>query len=117
MLLALLTQSTEHLLYSILESQSAIENPICSACDPCQSVEYLYIVILGSIPELHILVDSVGLTLPLLFCLWLMTTKGDRALLMHPHRFISNETPVQHDAAQDEQWLQGQRLRMGIDLQ
>ena len=45
-----------------------------------------------------------------------MTTKGDRALLMHPHKFISNETPVQQDAAQDEQWLQGQRLRMGIDF-
>jgi hypothetical protein len=29
----------------------------------------------------------------------------------------SNETPVRHDAAQDEKWLQGQRLRMGIDLQ
>jgi hypothetical protein len=117
MLLALLTQSSEHLLYIILESQKAIENPICSACDPCQSVEYLYIVILGSIPELLILVDSVGLTLPLLFCLWLMLTKGDRALLMHPHKFISDEAPVQHDAAQGEQWLQGQRLRMGIDFQ
>ena len=46
-----------------------------------------------------------------------MTTKGDRALLMHPHKFISNETPVQHDAGQDEQWLQAQRLRMGIDFQ
>jgi hypothetical protein len=46
-----------------------------------------------------------------------MTTKSDRALLMHPHKFISDETPVRHDAAQDEQWLQGQRLRMGIDLQ
>ena len=46
-----------------------------------------------------------------------MTTKSDRALLMHPHRFISNEAPVQYDVAQDEQWLQGQRLRTGIDLQ
>jgi hypothetical protein len=45
-----------------------------------------------------------------------MTTKGDRALLMHPHRFISNEAPARHDAAQDEQWLQAQRLRMGIDF-
>jgi hypothetical protein len=46
-----------------------------------------------------------------------MTTKGDRALLMHPRKFISNEAPVQNDAAQDEQWLLGQRLRMGMDLQ
>ncbi len=46
-----------------------------------------------------------------------MMTKGDRALLMHPRKFISDETPVQHDAVQDEQWLLGQRLRTGIDLQ
>ena len=46
-----------------------------------------------------------------------MTTKGDRALLTHPRKFISDEAPVQNDAAQDEQWLQGQRLRMGIDFQ
>ena len=116
MLLALLTQSTVSLLYSIIQSQGAEENLTFKACDSCQSVEYLYLVILDSIPEFKILVDCVGLTLPLLFCLWLMTTKGDRALLMHPHKFISNETPVQHDAAQDEQWLQGQRLRMGIDF-
>ena len=46
-----------------------------------------------------------------------MATKGDRALLTHPRKFISDAAPVQNDAAQDEQWLQGQRLRMGIDLQ
>jgi hypothetical protein len=116
MLLALLTQSTVYLLHSIIHSQSVKDNPNCKACESCQSVEYLYVAIFDSIPEFTILVDSVGLTLPLLFCLWLMTTKGDRALLMHPHKFISNETPVQQDAAQDEQWLQGQRLRMGIDF-
>ena len=116
MLLALLTQSTVSLLLSIVESQGVKDNPNCKACGSCQSVEHLYNIILDSIPEFIILVDSVGLTLPLLFCLWLMTTKGDRALLMHPHKFISNETPVLQDAAQDEQWLQGQRLRMGIDF-
>ncbi len=62
------------------------------------------------------LAGCFGFTLPLLFCLWLMTTKGDRALLTHPRKFISDEAPVQNDAAQDEQWLQGQRLRMGIDF-
>jgi hypothetical protein len=46
-----------------------------------------------------------------------MTTKSDRALLMYPRKFISNEALVRHDVAQDEQGLQGQRLRMGIDLQ
>jgi hypothetical protein len=117
MLLALLTQSTHSLLISIVSSQGADENPKCNACDPCQSLNFLILAILASIPELTILVDCVGLTLPLLFCLWLMTTKGDRALLLHPHKFISNATPVQRDAAQDEQWLQGQRLRMGIDFQ
>jgi hypothetical protein len=116
MLLALLTQSAVFLLISIIHVRYADPDPNCKACESCQSVEYLFLVILDSIPELEILVTSVGLTLPLLFCLWLMTTKGDRALLMHPHKFISNETPVQQDAAQDEQWLQGQRLRMGIDF-
>ena len=117
MLLALLTQSTVSLLYSITHIRSnGDQNPNCKACESCQSVEHLYVAIFDSIPELVILVDCVGLTLPLLFCLWLMTTKGDRALLMHPHKFISNETPVLQDAAQDEQWLQEQRLRMGIDF-
>jgi hypothetical protein len=29
----------------------------------------------------------------------------------------SNETPARHDAALDEKWLQGQRLRMGMECQ
>jgi hypothetical protein len=49
--------------------------------------------------------------------LWLMTTPEDRALLLHPHKFRTEEMSLQLAETEIEARLRAERERMGINLQ
>ena len=68
------------------------------------------------LPEGYPLLLSLSSTLPLVFSLWLMTTPEDRALLLHPHRFLSDRISLQPVQTEREQKQYAERLRLGIDL-
>ena len=68
-------------------------------------------------PEGFPLLLSLSMTLPLVFSLWLMTTPEDRALLLHPHRFLSDRIALQPVQTEREQQQYAERLRLGINLQ
>jgi hypothetical protein len=87
------------------------QNPACRDCEPCQSVEFLMSQWHLYTPELFPLTTSLCSTLPLLFSLWLMTTKEDRLLLLRPSLFLTEQ--VQRDT---EARLKNERIRMGIEL-
>ncbi len=94
-------------------------NPACGVCESCQLVgrfmlEWYYYTFL---PEGFPLLLSLSSTLPLVFSLWLMTTPEDRALLLHPHRFISDTISLQPVQTEREQKQYAERLRLGINLQ
>jgi hypothetical protein len=101
-------------------------NPGCQPCESCQPVEFFMLVwyTFTFFPEGFPLLVSLCSTLPLVFSLWLMTTQEDRALLLHPHRFRSENIslePVQteRDGSVSDRAgsLYRERLRLGINLQ
>ena len=67
-------------------------------------------------PELVPLVTSLSSTLPMVFSLWVMTTPEDRALLMHPSRFLTAEMAAHPVETSREARLKAERKRLGIDL-
>ncbi len=70
-------------------------------------------------PELFPLVASLSSALPLVFSLWLMTTKEDRALLVYPSRFLSEAVvlrQLQEHLTEAEARLRAEKIRMGINL-
>ena len=70
-------------------------------------------------PELSHLVISLCSTLPLIFSLWLMMTKEDRELMLHPSRFrahsalLTSPPPAEMDL---DSRLKSHRVRMGVEL-
>ena len=66
-------------------------------------------------PEVFPLVSSLGSVLPLLFSLWLMTTREDRALMLNPDRFRSDAVALRVEN-QTEARLKAERMRMGVDM-
>ncbi len=98
---------------------NAKRNTSCGECEPCQNVEYLMSIWYykafhpGALP----LLVSLCSTLPLVFSLWLMTTPEDRAMLLHPERFLTENIEMQHLRTDRETKLYAERLRMGINLQ
>ncbi len=91
--------------------------PRCSLCDSrCQSIQYVIALWYLRTPEIAPLVASLGMPLPLCFALWLMTTPEDRALLMHPGRFLSDAVALQPAETELDARLRAERVRMGIDL-
>jgi hypothetical protein len=93
------------------------EDPRCGFCESCQNTGvfmfywYFYVFFNDGAPLLY----SLGSTLPLMFSLWLMTTPEDRALLLHPHRFLSERISLQ-PVLTERETLYAERLRLGIDL-
>ncbi len=89
----------------------------CGLCDmSCQSVNWLIAVWYNFTPEMFPLVVSLCTTLPLIFSLWLMTTPEDRALLMHPSKFRTEEITLNPFENPREAQLRAERIRMGINL-
>ena len=68
------------------------------------------------LPEGFPLLLSLSSTLPLVFSLWLMTTPEDRALLLHPHRFRSDNISMQPVRTERDEKQYAERLRLGINL-
>ena len=67
-------------------------------------------------PELLPLVTSLSSTLPMVLSLWMMTTPEDRALLMHPSRFLAEEMAAHPVETSREARLKAERKRLGINL-
>ncbi len=93
-------------------------NPACYLCELCQEVGLFMLIWYNYtfLPEGFPLLVSLSCTLPLVFSLWLMTTPEDRALLLHPHRFRSEEISVQPVRTEREQQQYAERLRLGINM-
>ena len=114
-LLALLVRSFFAVFIAIFYTNSKI-NTDCGKCGSCQSIERFMLEWYDNTPELFPLVASTCSTLPLMFSLWLMTTKEDRALMLNPGRFRTDAIalhPVQDEATAR---LGAERVRMGIEL-
>ncbi len=115
---ALLIQSTDAVFvaFALINTSIAKANPACDDCESCQSVEHLMSSWYFRTPELFPLVVSTCSTLPLVFSLWLMMTKEDRELLLHPGRFRSDAIALQPVESQTEARLKAERVRMGVEL-
>jgi hypothetical protein len=86
----------------------------CGTCQSVQSLMYQWYSI-----QTHVsapLVYSLSSTLPLVFALWLMTTKKDRQLMVNPDRFRVEGFPLRPSADALSAILETERKRMGIDL-
>ena len=92
------------------------KNPDCGDCGSCQNAQHLQYTWYLHSPELAPLVVSACSTLPLMFSLWLMTTKEDRALLLKPGRFRTDTILLQPVAGETTARLKTERVRMGIEL-
>ena len=88
----------------------------CGRCDPCQSAQYVMLSWLVFTPALFPLLSSLSCTLPLMLSLWLMTTPHDRALLIRPSRFLTQEATENPVDTTREAILRAERIRMGIDF-
>ena len=88
----------------------------CGPCESCQSVRFLMIIWYLYTPEIFPLVSSLSTTLPLIFSLWRMTTREDRALMINPSSFFADAIARHSTEAKNEAVLRGERIRMGIDL-
>ena len=93
-------------------------NPGCKACESCQLVGYFMLVWHERVffPLGFPLLLSLSSTLPLVLSLWLMTTPEDRALLLHPHRFLSERIACLPVRTEREEKQYAERLRLGINL-
>jgi hypothetical protein len=115
-LLALLALASESTFFSIY-SVGADQNAACEPCGTCQNVYVFMKRWSDNTPELIPIVVSACSTLPLMFSLWLMTTKEDRALMLNPGRFRTDAIALQQDNRNTEAMLKAERVRMGVELQ
>ncbi len=117
-LAALLVQATDAVFVAlvVINPLTAKPNPACDNCASCQSVEHLISEWFTGTPELFPLVVSMCSTLPLMFSLWLMLTKEDRALLLHPGRFRADAVALKPFESETEARLKAERVRMGVEL-
>lgn len=114
-LLALVALASESLFFSIY-SFGANQSSSCGPCETCQSV-FVFMKKWGdNAPEVIPLVVSTCSTLPLLFSLWLMMTKEDRAMMLHPHIFRTDAIALKPEESEVEVRLKAERVRMGVEL-
>jgi hypothetical protein len=91
-------------------------NPDCGVCEPCQRIERLMAEWHEVTFEVFPLVSSLCSTLPLMFSLWLMMTKEDRALMLNPGRFRTDAILLQPVEDRTTASLKSHSVRMGIEL-
>jgi hypothetical protein len=87
-------------------------------CGMCQDESFIIAEWYLRTPEFSPLVLSLCMPLPLMFALWLMTTPGDRALLVNPSRFRTDvvaQQPVETES-ETRLRLRAEAIRMGIVL-
>jgi hypothetical protein len=109
---------TSHTMFFIAVASQAYPSPNCpDPCGSCQSLWFVMHTWYISVPEMVPLRVSLCLSVPLLFSLWLMTTPEDRALLMNPSKFLTDEINLHPVETESEARLRSERIRMGINLQ
>jgi hypothetical protein len=116
-LFALVAQATIFFLVSLaIYVFNSSVNDDCGECEACQVVEYLISGWVDNTPEWFPLIVSTLTTLPLMFSLWLMTTKEDRELMLNPGRFRADSIALQPALCEASARLKTERVRMGIEL-
>jgi hypothetical protein len=113
---ALVSQASVAVLIAIVAFSDPLDHS-CSVCETCQSVSYLMLEWYDFTPEMFPLVASLCSTIPLVFSLWLMMTKEDRVLMLHPDRFYIDRISLQPVESDMETKLKVERMRMGVELQ
>ena len=116
LLISLVAQAIYSLFIAVVYAAASQKNTDCGVCDPCQRVERFIIVWSENTPEVFPLVSSLGSVLPLLFSLWLMTTREDRALMLNPARFRTDAVALRSEENPTEARLKAERMRMGVDM-
>jgi hypothetical protein len=94
-------------------------NSVCELCGSCQSVPHLIRTWLIFTAEFRPLLLSLSIALPQILSLWLMMSRHDRDMMVHPWRFRSDlqqGSPLDDINNSSEAVLRKERLRMGIDL-
>ena len=116
-LFALVAQASIAILVSLATYVfNSNRNVGCGDCEACQVVEYLISGWVDNTPEWFPLIVSTLTTLPLMFSLWLMTTKEDRELMLNPGRFRADSIALQPALCEASARLKTERVRMGIEL-
>jgi hypothetical protein len=113
--LAALAVQASFAVFTANSSFNSEKNPACYDCESCQSVKYLMRAWNLFSPHVTRLV-STCLTLPLMFSLWLMMTKEDRALMLNPGRFRTDAILLQPVKDRTTASLKSHSVRMGIEL-
>ncbi len=94
-------------------------NNVCGRCDPtCQDVRNIIAVWYRYTPEFYTLIESLCSILPLIFGLWLMTSKEDRAMLLNPRKFRPEAVQLQTLSIESshEARIKSETHRMGINF-
>jgi hypothetical protein len=116
LLISLLAQAIYSLFIAVIYAAASQKNIDCDSCGSCQRAERFMVVWYESTPEVFPLVSSLGCVLPLLFSLWLMTTREDRALMLNPGRFRADAVALRSGNDPTEARLKAERMRMGVDM-
>jgi hypothetical protein len=116
LLISLVAQAIYSLFIAVVYAAASQKYMDCGVCGPCQRVERFMIVWSENTPEVFPLVSSLGSVLPLLFSLWLMTTREDRALMLNPARFRTDAVALRSEENPTEARLKAERMRMGVDM-
>lgn len=112
-LIALLVLASFSFIFAV--GRTGIRSIACqSDCQACQSVSFLIRRWLVFTPEFRPVLFSVTFALPQIVSLWLMMSRDDREMMMHPWKFRSD---LQSTNGNDtDSVLRNHRLRMGIEM-
>ena len=116
LVIAALVVMAVHNTFVALFSFSAPANSACGRCGSCQDLDYLMYTWYQYTPHVSFLVFAMSSTLPLMFSLWLMMTKEDRALMLNPGRFRTDSCEQHAHEVDNSARLKAERVRMGLEL-
>ncbi len=116
MLIALAIQASYAVFHAVVSFSFIVKkNPSCEECETCQTIEFVMGRWNNKTPEMLTGITTACSTLPLLFSLWLMMTKKDRAIMLNPSRFRTDAIALEPLDTSDVN-VNTERVRMGIDL-
>jgi hypothetical protein len=115
-LAALLLPAVDSFFNAVIALANQSQNKACGICASCQPIGYLMQTWYFNRPELFPLVISTCSTLPLIVSLWLMMTKEDRELMLHPRRFRTDSIDLRPVKSEMESRLKSESVRMGVEL-
>jgi hypothetical protein len=115
-LASLLLPAVDSFFNAVIALAPQNQNKACGICESCQRTEFLMQTWYYYRPELFTLVLSTCSTLPLIVSLWLMMTKEDRELMLHPRRFRADSIDLRPVKSEMESRLKSECVRMGVEL-